>query len=58
MSKKSVRVYKKKYRCVDGPWKAAQLWLSDGTTAIVRIGEEVGRYVSEGGDSVHWKPAP
>jgi hypothetical protein len=57
MRKKIVRICKKRYSCVDGPWEGDQLWLSDGETAIIRIGQEVGRYITRHAGSVCWEPA-
>lgn len=35
--KPSKRVYKRKYKCKDGPLAGNSLWLSDGVTAVMNF---------------------
>lgn len=37
---------RKCYRCVKGPLHGHMLWLATRSTAVLRIGKRVGRYVA------------
>lgn len=41
----SAKIIKKPYQCEDGPMKGSKLWLTDGETLVMKIKNEIGKYV-------------